>query len=84
MLPQILTVLITDDDEGDRSQIRRALKSADPLWTLTETTSIGDALSACEVRAFDCALIDYRLSGQDRLAGISALHEHLPIWRSSW
>ena len=44
----------------------------------TDAASIEDALEACRSCAFDCALIDYRLTGQDGLAGITALLERLP------
>ena len=73
-----LNILIADDDDGDRKQITRALKNAGLPWTCTETASIHDALEACEACAFDCAIIDYHLTGEDGLAGITALHERLP------
>ena len=78
MLEQTLRILIADDDDGDRRQIRRILKNAELPWTCTETASIQDALEACETCAFDCALVDYHLTGEDGLAGITALHERLP------
>jgi signal transduction histidine kinase len=74
----MLNILIADDDEGDRKQMVRALKKTQLAAACTETTSIADALQACENVAFDCALVDYRLSGQDGLTGITALHERLP------
>ena len=78
MLPKRLNILIADDDEGDRQQIKRALKQAEMRFICTDTSSIEDAMAACEKCTFDCALIDYRLPGQDGLAGISSLHERFP------
>jgi signal transduction histidine kinase len=74
----MLNLLIADDDEGDRKQIRRVLKQTGMLWTCTETSSIDEALQAARKCAFDCAVVDYRLPGQDGLSGITALHERLP------
>ena len=75
---QTLKILIADDDDGDREQIKRALNQGGLACTCIETASIHDALKACEACAFDCAIIDYHLSGEDGLAGITALHERLP------
>ena len=73
-----INILIADDDDGDRKQIKRALNQSGLGCTSIETASIHDALEACEAGAFDCAIIDYHLPGQDGLAGITALHEHCP------
>ena len=73
-----MNILIADDDAGDRKQILRALKQGGLPCTCTETVSIDDALIACEGHAFDCALLDYQLTGQDGLTGITILHERLP------
>ena len=74
----MLNLLIADDDEGDRKQIKRVLKQTGILCTCTETSSIDEALQAAGKSAFDCAIVDYRLPGQDGLSGITALHERLP------
>jgi PAS domain S-box-containing protein len=73
-----MNILIADDDAGDRKQILRALKQGGLPCTCTETVSIQDALQACERHVFDCALLDYQLTGQDGLTGITILHERLP------
>jgi len=78
MLQKTLSILIADDDEGDRKQIKRALKQSELPVTSTETASIREAMEACEQCAFDCAIVDYRLPGQDGLAGVTALHARLP------
>ncbi len=73
-----LNFLIADDDEGDRKLIRRALKHAEIPYECTESESIQEALEACDKHEFDCAVIDYRLPGQDGLAGVTALLERQP------
>jgi hypothetical protein len=78
MNDHVLQILITDDDEGDRKQINRAIRQSGLSAELTETASIREALGVCEGRVFDCAIVDYRLPGEDGLEGITALHERFP------
>jgi signal transduction histidine kinase len=78
MAQAILNILIVDDDQGDRKQVRRALKQAGLSVECVETASIEEALEACDKCAFDCAIIDYRMPGYDGLRGIAALHERFP------
>lgn len=73
-----LNVLMVDDDGGDRALLRRVLKQTGLSCTCMEACSIDDALAACEERAFDCAIVDYRLPGVDGLAGIALLHDLFP------
>jgi len=73
-----LNILILDDDEGDRRQVRRALKQSGLQCECTETANVQQALEACETCAFDCAVVDYRIPGQDGLFGISVLNARLP------
>ncbi|MDB5522241.1 MAG: Phytochrome, two-component sensor histidine kinase [Rhizobium sp.] len=79
VLPKTLFILIADDDEGDRKQIRRALTNAGFSYQCVEATGVGDAINACDAQAFDCAFIDYQMPGHDGLEGIAALHERLPF-----
>ncbi len=73
-----LNILIVDDDEGDRRQIRRALKESGLAHESVETVSVEQALAACEKSAFGCAIVDYRLPGRDGLDGVASLHQRLP------
>jgi FixJ family two-component response regulator len=73
-----LKILIADDDDGDRTQLRRVLKQAELSHECVETADIEGALAACDKNAFDCAIVDYRMPGHDGLQGITALHERLP------
>jgi signal transduction histidine kinase len=70
--------LVIDDDEGDRKQIDRAMRQSRLGAECTETTSIEEGLAACERCEFDCAIIDYRLPGEDGLGGITTLHVKFP------
>jgi signal transduction histidine kinase len=74
----ILNLLIADDDAGDRKQIRRVLKQTGMTCFCSDASSIDEALKLSEKCAFDCAIIDYLLPGQDGLSGITALRERLP------
>ena len=73
-----LSILVVDDDEGDRKLVRRTLKQAKLACECVETASIEEALDACDKQAFDCAVVDYRMPRFDGLRGIAALHERLP------
>ena len=74
-----LKILILDDDEGDRRQIRRALKESGLSCESVETVSVEEALAVCAKSAFDCAVVDYRLPGRDGLEGVAALHQGFPF-----
>ncbi len=73
-----LKILIADDDEGDRTLVRRALAGMDQSFECVEAASVAEALAACEKIAFDCAIIDYRIPGEDGLQGVSALRLRMP------
>lgn len=73
-----LKILIADDDEGDRKQIKRAIAQAGIACECSETESTEEALAFCEQFDFDCVIVDYHLPGQNGLAGISAIHERFP------
>jgi signal transduction histidine kinase len=74
----LLSILIADDDEGDRKQVRRALGQAGLACECVEAASIEEAVDASRKHAFDCAFVDYRMPGHDGLQGITALHERRP------
>jgi hypothetical protein len=74
----VVTILITDDDDGDRKQVRRALKLAGISCECVEAGSVDMALAACERRSFDVAVIDYQLPGCDGLDGVEVLHRRAP------
>lgn len=73
-----LDILIVDDDEGDRKIMRRALQRSGAAREIVEAVDIEAALAACDGRAFDCAIVDYRMPGYDGLHGVTALHTRFP------
>ncbi|MGJ5180146.1 ATP-binding protein [Bradyrhizobium oligotrophicum] len=73
-----LAILITDDDDGDRKQVLRALRRAGISCECVETDSIDSALAVCKEKRFDVAVVDYRLPGRDGLDGIEAMHRTIP------
>jgi signal transduction histidine kinase len=74
----LLNILIVDDDDGDRDQVRRALTQSTLKVRCSDAASIHDAVEACERSAFDCAIVDYRLTGEDGLSGLKTLHASFP------
>ncbi|GLH81261.1 hypothetical protein SSBR45G_61700 [Bradyrhizobium sp. SSBR45G] len=73
-----LAILITDDDDGDRKQVLRALRSSGTPCECTEADNIDLALAACGRQPFDVAIVDYRLPGCDGIEGVEALHRIAP------
>jgi signal transduction histidine kinase len=73
-----LNVLIVDDDDGDRKLVRRGLTKSALQVRCSDAASIDEAVQACEGSAFDCAIVDYRLTGEDGLSGLKTLHSQFP------
>lgn len=73
-----LNILIADDDEGDRKQVKRALHQAGLSCECIETANLEETLAASDQHDFDCAFIDYQLPGHDGLHCIAELHARLP------
>ena len=79
MLDSSVNVLIVDDDEGDRKQLRRTLKETGLYCECVEAVSLERAMAACGKSAFDCVFVDYRMPGDDGLHSIDALRERYPF-----
>jgi len=75
---EALKILITDDDDGDRKHVLRALRLAGISCECVEAGDVDEALAACERQSFDVAIVDYRLPGCDGLDGVAALHRRAP------
>lgn len=73
-----LTILIADDDEGDRIQLKRTLFQSGLKYVCIEVSDLVEALKECDKIMFDCMIIDYQLPGQDGLKGISMMHTQFP------
>src|SRR5882672_5434712 len=83
MAREVLSILVIDDDKGDRAFCQRALKSAwgDSLRFL-EADSGECGLQAIEMQAPDCLLLDHSLpgiNGIEVLKRIRVKHPYLPV-----
>ncbi|MCD2173127.1 sensor histidine kinase [Rhizobium sp. C4] len=77
-----LRLLIADDDDGDRMQLRRLIRACGLVCEIDDAMDLKEAEAACAAHLYDCAIIDYRMPGGNGLKGIVALrdqHPHLPI-----
>lgn len=75
-------ILIIDDDDIDRTAIRRALIKSEVSCVFTEAQDYDSAMAVLEIDHFDCTFLDYRLPDQDGLALLKAarkLNIHHPI-----
>jgi signal transduction histidine kinase len=68
-----LKILIVDDDIGDVHQIKRAIEKSGLFANCAEAVSAEQALKLCESDAFDLAIIDYLLPGEDGLETLATL-----------
>jgi len=69
-----LEILVVDDDEVDRTLVRRALKAGGLQLTLQEADTCASALAALKQQAFDCVFIDYLLPDGDGLSLVREIH----------
>ncbi|HEX7240817.1 MAG TPA: ATP-binding protein [Longimicrobiaceae bacterium] len=75
-----LRILIVDDDEVDRTAVRRALRAAGIDAEVSEAEDVAGALEALRGTELDCVLLDFQLPGGDgtrvlreaRAAGLQA------------
>jgi len=74
-----IRLLIADDDDGDRMQLRRLIRACGLVCEIDEATDLNEAEAACAARDYDCAIIDYRMPGGNGLEGIVALRERHPL-----
>lgn len=73
-----ITLLIVDDDEGDRRVIQRYLDKCEFSCTIKEALSVEQMLEECAAHHFDCILMDYNLPDANGAEGIKQLKEHYP------
>jgi signal transduction histidine kinase len=79
MADKTTSVLIVDDDAGDRAQIRRMLSKSGLRCELVEARDMDEALAACETKAFDAVIVDYHMPGVNGLGAITKLRERAPF-----
>ena len=63
-----MKLLLIDDDEVDRKNVRRALAKTDLSAEVSEAVDSQSALAMFDSNKFHCVLLDYRLPGSDGLA----------------
>lgn len=80
-----LRILIVDDDEVDRRQIRRLLsKNETQKYAIHEIDRGREGLQSCRSNPPDCVILDYCLPDIDGLEFLSSLREnengvHIPV-----
>jgi signal transduction histidine kinase len=73
-----LRILLVDDDLGDARQIARAIRQSKLEAECVHATDVDGAFAKCEESAFDCAIVDYQLPGQDGLQALLSFGERCP------
>jgi signal transduction histidine kinase len=69
------TILLVEDEPGDRAMVRRLLRDARRTYEIVEATSVEDGLARCREMRPDCVLLDYYLpdmSGRDFLDALAS------------
>jgi two-component system sensor histidine kinase/response regulator len=66
-------ILLIDDDQVDRTAVRRALAKSGLAHELTEAPDGTTGLKLAEGQAFDCVLLDYRLPDVDTFELLASL-----------
>jgi len=74
-----MKILLVDDDLGDVRQIARSIRNSGLAAECVQGVSAEDALEQCELRSFDCAMIDYLLPGKDGLEALSEIAQRYPF-----
>jgi len=67
-MEDVLDILVVDDDEVDRTLVRRALQAAGLQLVLQEADTCASAIATLKQQAFDCVFIDYLLPDGDGLS----------------
>jgi signal transduction histidine kinase/DNA-binding response OmpR family regulator len=69
----LVKLLVIDDDEADRMQLKRALKTCGYQYELTEHDDIRSIAS--DLEAFDCIFLDYLLPGENGLLHLKKIRD---------
>lgn len=68
-----IRLLLVDDDEVDRTSVRRSLHHSGLNYTLHESVDFSTAIDALTENAFDCVLLDLHLPGRSGVDIFNAL-----------
>jgi len=82
MTEKVLDILVVDDDEIDRTLVRRALQAAGLQLAWQEADTCEGAIAALQERTFDCVFVDYLLPDGDGLIlvqKIRSMHLTVPL-----
>jgi signal transduction histidine kinase len=71
-------ILVIDDEESDRTIMRRSLEAAGSPYEVEATGSVSDAFRELEQRAYSLVLLDYTLRETDGLSVLGRLGERFP------
>jgi len=80
--PQVLKILILEDEPTDAELMQRALRKAELDFIATRVANRTDFVAALEAFAPDIVLADYKLpdfSGADALAHVRQVHPEIPV-----
>ncbi|HYO09803.1 MAG TPA: response regulator [Tepidisphaeraceae bacterium] len=70
-----LHILVIDDDEVDRTAVKRAARASGLADNIAEATDARQALELLRERCFDCILLDHRLPDRDGLSVLRDLRD---------
>jgi len=68
-----MKILIVDDDQVDRTHIKRIMRRNDPSCALTEVEDVDSALNLLSVHEFDAILVDYNMPKKNGIELIDAV-----------
>ena len=71
----LVKLLVIDDDEVDRLQLKRALKATGLSYELTECHDVQRALEDIAKTAYDCIFLDYLLPGLNGLTLLKSIRD---------
>ncbi len=78
MTDQPISILIADDDEGDRELLIYELDQTGLPYNVTETDNVETLIGKDNSLPYDCAFIDYNMPKQNGLDAISILRKRSP------
>ncbi|MES2730574.1 MAG: response regulator [Bacteroidota bacterium] len=70
-----VNILLIDDDDVDRMTVKRALKSSEFTYVLTESTEAASGIHNLKHNQYDCVFLDYLLPGTDGLMLLKEVRE---------
>jgi diguanylate cyclase (GGDEF)-like protein/PAS domain S-box-containing protein len=70
-----LRILVIDDDEVDRTAVKRTLKSAGLNVHIVEACNGLSGIALNQEHSFDCIFLDYKLPGEDGLTVLSEIRK---------